>query len=791
MMQHPESSPLPAGVRDGVIEPARRVVGLFEPHRRPQVKAGLRVAMVGTFPPRQCGLATFTCDVVGQLAIHHQEIACAVFALDRAGSGLTYPDGVRAIRADAPDAYEQAARQINDEGFDAVWIQHEFGIFGGPDGEMVCDFVDRLAAPLVLTMHTVLRKPSPRQRAIVDHLVARASRIMAMSRQGIEVLRDHHGAPPERLEQIEHGAPDRPFGRTDRFKARLGLADRPVLMTFGLLSPGKGIERAIEALPAIVARHPRVVYRVVGATHPNLVAEQGEAYRESLVALARKLGVADHLEWDNRYLETAELLDQLEACDVYLTPYFNLQQATSGTLSYAVALGKAVVSTPYVHARELLGDEVGVLIEPNSAPAVADAVNALLDDPGRLAAMQRRAHARGRRTIWREFASAAARLVRAAAAPEALPIPFGSTPGLAAFRAMCDSTGMLQHADGIVPDRAHGYCLDDNARALMLTSLAAGLAPAERRQLSTIFAAFVRDAWNAEARRFRNFMRFDRSWCEDVGSEDSNGRALWALGHTVEHSPIGDMRDWALAWFERTCEPLAGLAAPRAMAFAMLGAAAVVRARGDHPAASAMLERGGAVLERLLERARRPDWAWFEAVLAYDNPRLSQALIEAGSLCRRTAWVDAGLDSLGWIAARQSAAAGHFRPVGCETFGRQFAALPFDQQPLEAQAAVEAAASAWRASGDPRWIDHAERAMRWYFGANDRGVALVDFATGLCRDGLTPRGANANCGAESILAFQLAHYGLMMLKSAAHPPARPGEERESRRQYYGQPAAHP
>jgi glycosyltransferase involved in cell wall biosynthesis len=356
----------------------------------------LKIALVGNFTPRKCGIATFTADLYEQLRAHHPNIAMDVYALDDPASGLAYADGVDTIVCDHPAAYEAAARQINASAPDAVWLQHEYGIFGGECGEMVCDFVDRLAAPLILTLHTVLLEPSDKQRRILSHLISRASRIMVMSHQSRRVLTANYCAPEAIVEVIEHGAPDRPFGRQARFKEALGASGQTILMTFGLLGPGKGIETAIEALPGIVNRHPEVLYRVVGATHPNLVASEGEAYREGLMALAERLGVADHIEWDNRFLDTEELLDQLEACDVYITPYPNLQQSTSGTLSYAVALGKAVVSTPYVHARELLADDVGVLIEPRSSRAIAEAVCSLLDDRERLNAVQRRAYARGR-----------------------------------------------------------------------------------------------------------------------------------------------------------------------------------------------------------------------------------------------------------------------------------------------------------------------------------------------------------------------------------------------------------
>ncbi len=726
----------------------------------------LNLAMIGTYLPRKCGIATFTADMVEQLGTHQPDIATTAYALDTPERFGLYPAQVVPVDHASRAAYLECARAINESGADAVWLQHEYGIFGGPDGELVCDLVDCLAAPLVITFHTVLSEPSASQHRITQHLLTRASRVMVMSQHGRELLIARYGAPAELVEVIAHGAPDRPFGREPEFKARLGLAGKNVLMTFGLLGPGKGLEQVIAALPAIVARYPDTVYRIVGATHPNLVASHGEAYREGLAAMAQELGVAGHIEWENSFLDTPALLDQLEACDIYVTPYMNLQQATSGTLSYAVALGKAVVSTPYVHARELLADGVGVLVEPNSSAAIAQAVIGLLADREQLDAVRRRAYAAGRQTIWPEFAAATATLVRLAVARPAIDLPLRAVPGLSGFFAMCDSTGMFQHAIGIVADRRHGYCLDDNARALMLMNHASAISPGERLAWSSTFASFVQHAWNQDRGHFRNFMGFDRTWLEAAGSDDSNGRALWALGDTVANSPDADLRVWAQDWFNTTLPTLAATDSPRALAFGMLGAAQVLRSDAGHAGAEALLRRGGDLLYRLLARSRRPDWGWFEAVLGYDNPRLAQGLIEAGAVLGQADWQREGLATLDWIIERQTSASGMFRPVGSETFGHSYNQRPFDQQPLEAQAAIEACAAAHAVDPDPRWIAHAEAAYAWFFGANDRGVVLADIATGRCRDGVTPRGANANCGAESILALQLSHVTMCDLGAA-------------------------
>jgi glycosyltransferase involved in cell wall biosynthesis len=732
-----------------------------------------RIALVGGFSPRKCGIATFTADLHNQLGVHHPEVAVDLHVIDSPADNHDYPSARTVIRSDEPAAYRVAARAINEDAVDAVWLQHEYGIFGGDSGEMVLELVDRIAAPLIVTLHTVLAEPSAKQRDILDRLLTRSSRVMVMSHHSRDLLCAAYGVDADRVVVLPHGAPDRPFGRSDAFKSQFGLGGRNVMMTFGLLGPGKGLETVIEALPAIVAAHPATVYRIVGATHPNLIAREGEAYRDGLMARAEQLGVAGNIEWDNRFLDVDDLLDQLEACDIYLTPYPNLQQSTSGTLSYAVALGKAVVSTPYVHACELLAQDVGLLIAPHSSEAIAGAVNHLLDDHDALSAMQRRAYARGRETIWPRFAQGAAALIDSVVTAVPRQVPMLATPGFSGIATMSDSTGMFQHAIGVIPDRRHGYCIDDNARALMLMGVADGVPMADRQRWATVYASFIQHAWNPEVGRFRNFMSFDRTWCESIGSEDSNGRTLWALGHAMSQAPDAGLRAWARQWFDHVVGPLATLEPPRAVAFSMLGACEVLRFDLGHQPARDLVARGAAMLHRLLHRERRPDWAWFETVLGYDNPRMSQALIEAAVLFDRADWLESGLESLDFIARQQIAASGHFRPIGSETFHRPhesvpagpllFESMPFDQQPLEAWAAIDAAAAAWSATRDAKWLDHAEMAYRWYLGLNDRGIAVGDIATGRCRDGITPQGANENCGAESILAFQLSHYALQAL----------------------------
>ncbi|MGV3480905.1 MAG: glycosyltransferase [Sphingobium sp.] len=718
------------------------------------------IALIGNSLPRRCGLATFTSHTLQALKANFPDLTVDLYAMDD-GTGIVYPDGVRTIAQDDPIAYRDAAREIERGGAQAIWLQHEYGIFGGIAGDHILALLDRVNLPLLVTLHTVLEHPGADERRVLEAIARRASKLIVMAEKGRALLRTVYGVSDRQIEVIPHGVPDRPFVAPDAAKPRFGFAGRDVILTFGLLAPDKGIEYVVEAMPAIAAAHPNALYIVLGATHPNLIRQQGEAYREQLQARVAELGMSGHVRFIDAFVEQEDLLDYLEAADIYATPYVKRDQITSGTLSYAVALGKPVVSTPYIHATEILADDHGVLVDFRNSAAIAAAVTGLFDDRAGRAALAGRAYARGRTMLWSRASERAVALLAAMkgkrpariAGKPARPL----APDIAAVVRMSDATGILQHGIYSVPDRRHGYCIDDNARALILMSRIDDIEDGERDRWTSIYAAFVQHAWNPDRQRFRNFMNFDRTWCEEEGSEDSNGRALWALGVTARDARMDKYRQWAAPLFDQSAGLAFSLGSPRAQAFAMLGAAAMIGAHPGHARSREILERFGDQLLNLLALSRRPDWPWFEAVLAYDNARLPEALLRAGAALGRQDYIDCGLATLDWIVAQQTAPEGHFRAVGTESFGRPFTPpLPFDQQPLEAQATIDACAAAVAVSGDARWVDAAQRAYRWFLGANDLDMPLASQGDGGCYDGLMPTGLNRNQGAESILALQLA-----------------------------------
>jgi glycosyltransferase involved in cell wall biosynthesis len=717
-----------------------------------------------------CGIAAFTAEVEAALVARYPGLAVDVYAMNDRGSSYDYPSTVVCtIEQDEIPQYLAAARRINESGADIVCIQHEYGIFGGAAGSLLLRLLDRVEAPVVVVLHTVLEEPSPEQRHVIEALGRRASRLIVMAQKGREILQRVHGIPAGQISVVPHGVPDRPLVDSDTVKPAMGLAGHRVLLTFGLLSPNKGIETMIRAMPRIVARHPDAIYVVLGATHPHLVAREGEAYRESLIRLAAECGVSDQLRFIDGFLTNERLLDYLAASDVYVTPYLNEAQITSGTLSYAVALGRPVVSTPYWHAAELLADGVGCLVGFADSDGFANEIGALLDDEMLARQMRARAYAIGRTMLWSRLAEAymnifqkmmeqrPVRLRSAVSTAQRIP------PLLTAIERLTDGCGILQHSIYNVPDRDHGYCVDDNARALILMHRM----PQSTRcdELAQVYASFLQYAWNGSRGRFRNFMAFDRRWLEEVGSEDSFGRALWAIGVTAAEAQSRDLRRWALHLFDQVGPHVGNLPALRTRAFAILGAEAVLARHGSHALASQIVARFGRSLQESLHRHRRDDWFWFEPTLAYDNARLPEVLLLAGARGGDAAMVADGLAALGWLETVQAAPEGHFRAVGTESFGARYQPpLPFDQQPLEAWATIDAAATAHRLTGSRRWLDLADRAYRWYLGDNDLGMPMASLDDGGCFDGLMSDRANLNQGAESVLAFQLACVAMARLE---------------------------
>lgn len=729
------------------------------------------VAMLGNHLPRHCGIATFTTDLCDALDREIPELRSFVVAMNDVGARHAYPPRVRfEIPEGNIAAYPRAADYLNVNSVDVLSVQHEYGIFGGKAGGHLLELLRELRMPIVTTLHTILAEPDPVQRAVMDAVVSLSERIVVMSSDGAALLRDVHEVDPAKIDVIPHGIPVAPDRRS---KDKLGVEGRSVILTFGLLSPDKGIEYVIDAMPAILAKHPNTVYIVLGATHPHVKQQHGEAYRLMLQRRAERLGVDANVIFHNRFVSHDELVEFLGAADLYVTPYLKEEQSTSGTLAYAVGCGKAVISTAYRYARELLSDGRGILVPWRNSEAIGREVIGLLDDPAKRIELQQRAAAFGRSMAWPVVArrylecfekarAAHDQRLRTGLAVRALTKRRPELPeiDLAHVRLMTDDTGMLQHATFDVPRYRDGYCIDDNARALLLMTHVeeAGIeAPQAVRELATRYLSFMSYAFDESSGRFNNFLTYERTWHDGPGSDDSHGRALWALGAVVGRSADPGRRGLGVRLFHSALPAASGLTSPRAWAYTLLGIDEYLRAfEGDSNVESMRADLAGRLMD-CYRQSRSADWPWFEDRLTYCNARLSQALLVSAARTGDKEMAEVGERSLEWLASQHVAGDGSFEPVGSNGFYVRGAPRAiFDQQPVEACAMVSACLDAHRVTGAPRWLERARHAFHWFLGQNALQLPVYDARTCGCRDGIHVDRMNENQGAESTLSFLTA-----------------------------------
>ena len=734
-----------------------------------------RIAVVGNYLPRHCGIATFTTDLCD--AIHAEYGATELLALpmNDTPEGYAYPDRVRfELSEDNLASYRQAADFLNFSNIDLVCLQHEYGIFGGPAGAHILELLRRLNMPFVTTLHTVLRDPDPDQRTVMEEIAALSDRLIVMSQQSVDILQETFCVPTDKIDLIPHGIPELPFTDPTFYKDGFGTEGKDVLLTFGLLSPNKGIENVIKAMPSILSKHSNVVYMVSGVTHPHILRREGDKYRESLQKLAKELGVESAVIFRNRFVSPQEMVELIGAADIYITPYKHKAQVVSGTLAYALSAGKAIISTPYLHAVELLADERGALVPFDDSDAIAAKTVELLDNGTARHAMRKRAYLYARDMVWSRVAqkymasferiyNERLRNPRATFVARNTEKTLDRLPkvNLDHLYRMTDQTGIVEHAVFVIPNYPEGYSTDDNARALIVaiqleefgTGALKGAADLGSRYLAFLWLAF-----DPATKRFRNCLSYERQWQEREGSEDSHGRALWGLGTVLGRSKNAGWRGAAGRLFEMAIPAAVEFKSPRACAFALLGLQEYL---DSFPGDRAALGASDQLANHLLSSYRTnhsPVWYWFEKSLAYSNARLPQALIRAGMRAANEEMISAGLKALDWLVKIQRCEVkGHFVPIGSQGFySQKTEKARFDQQPVEACALVAACLQAYQATGKGRWRKEAWSAFNWFLGDNDLQVALYDPTTGGCRDGLHPDRANENQGAESTLSFLMA-----------------------------------
>jgi glycosyltransferase involved in cell wall biosynthesis len=750
-----------------------------------------KIAFIGNYLPRKCGIATFTTDIVGALTREYEGLETVVLAMNDTKEGYDYPDRVR-FQLDQHDlvSYQAAADFINLNDVDLVCLQHEYGIFGGDAGDNVLTLLRQLEVPVVTTLHTILKEPTPVQLQVMKELVQLSDRLIVMSERGVDYLKQVYDVPVEKIDLIPHGIPDVPFVDPNFFKDKFNVEGRPILLTFGLLSPNKGIENVIQALPMVNEQFPDVVYICAGSTHPHVILEEGENYRESLQQMAKDLGVEENIQFIDRFVSSTELNELIGAADIYITPYLNRDQITSGTLAYTVGAGKPVISTPYWYAEELLADDRGILVPFRDPEAIAKEVVNLLENDSERHALRKRAYMYGRTMIWPEVARRYMRSFERVREERSIHPHFvrlSKTPnvfvdGLPQIKLdhllrMTDNTGMFQHANFHLPNYQEGYCTDDNARALIVTMLIEQLGGDLFNNAEALASRYLSFLWYAlnETGRFRNFLSFDRRWLEEQGSEDSHGRALLGLGTVIGRSDDDGLRSLAGKLFDRSLADIYDYQYLRSSSYTLIGIHEYLR---RFPGDRAVMRAGESLSDRLLDYFTQNadnEWVWFEDELTYSNASLPHALLLTSQWRKREDMRAVGLRTLRWLVDLQTTDQGIFSFIGNDGFYvRRGTRAYFDQQPIEAGTTVSACLEAFRMTGDRQWYLDARRAFEWFLGKNAIGLPLYNDETGGCRDGLSPDRVNANQGAESLLAYLQSLLELQLMeRSVTHEVKRP------------------
>ena len=735
----------------------------------------MKIACIGNYPPRQCGIATFTKNFIDSVVNNDREknikADAYVVALNDQNQEYSYPEEVtHAISKNHQRDYLQAVKYINYSDADVCILQHEFGIFGGDSGVYILPLIYRLKIPLIVIFHTVLREPSYNERAIVQEIGNRAEKIVVMSRRAVDFLTTVYGIAKEKIELIEHGVPDFDFTHSTYHKKKFHLEDKKTLFTFGLLSRNKGIETVINALPKVVKKHPDILYIVLGKTHPAVVRVSGEEYRNYLKLLVRRNNLREYVYFDDRFVSTEELLGYLSAIDIYVTPYLNEAQITSGTLSYAVGAGTAVVSTPYWHAQELLAEGRGILFDYNDSKKLAGILIGLLDNPARLLTLRKNAYDYGRKTVWPEIGTRYLKLARdvieaypRVTVKEELIINPLVLPkfSLVHVKRLTDTTGIIQHATYNIPNFKEGYSLDDNARALLMASMAyRQMKEQEALNLMPFYLSNIHYMQNEDG-TFRNFLSFDRKFLDERGSEDSFGRTLWALGHLVRFPPNEAYFELGKEMIFKANRHFEKLQSIRGNANTIVGISHWLhRFPSDEEMNRSLKEMTNKIVERY-EDEKKDDWFWFEPKLTYDNGIIPLALMHAYDIIGDEKLLNIAKESMSFLE-KVTFNDGYISLVGSDKwFERGGNRSQYAQQPINAMAMVLMFYQAFVVTRDNQFLKKMFSSFMWFLGENDLRIPLYNFETYGCNDGLESHGVNRNQGAESTLAYLIAHLAIL------------------------------
>jgi glycosyltransferase involved in cell wall biosynthesis len=741
----------------------------------------MKIAYIATYPPRECGIGTFTNNLFKSMLTRNEgdESKHVGFVIAINDNDLTYkyPEEVKlTISQDHQEDYLKAVKYINHSGADVCILQHEFGIFGGQSGVYILPLLHRLEIPLIVTLHTILKAPSYNEKAVLKEICKMAHKIVVMSHKAVEFLTTIYDVSKEKIALIEHGVPDIRFD-PEKSKKEFRLESKKVLLTFGFIGRSKGIETVIKALPKVVEKFPELIYIVLGKTHPNVLRHSGEEYRIFLLRLVKNLQLENHVIFLNEFIDEQELFKYLYACNIYITPYLNEAQITSGTLSYAVGTGAAVLSTPYWHAAELLAKGRGRLFNFNDSDELAKTLTDLFDHPEELAELKNKAREYGKKITWpktgERYVTLAEKImkeqhpvvIRKESEPDLLILPPFS---LAHINRLTDDTGIIQHAKFGIPNLKEGYCLDDNSRALLMVLMAyKQIKDMRALDLSPIYLSYIHYMQNANG-TFRNFLSFNRNFLDDVGSEDSFGRTIWALGYLLGNAPNDAYYQTGKLVFFNASPNFEKLKSIRGIANTMIGICYYLKSNPSDDSMTERLRYLANVLVKHFNETRSAGWNWFESLLAYDNGILPLALLHSTEILNDGKILQVAVDSMNFLT-EHTLKDNYLSVIGNEKwYKKEGERSLFAQQPIDAMAMVLMYHQAFHVTNDKDYLNKLYTSFLWFLGENDLRMSLYDFETKGCCDGFESYGVNRNQGAESSLAYLISHLTVLQAYEEFH-----------------------
>jgi glycosyltransferase involved in cell wall biosynthesis len=741
----------------------------------------MKLAFIGTYPPRECGIGTFTNDLFNSMLVNNERREYGyegfVIALNDIDLTYEYPEEVKlTIRQEHQEDYLQAVKFINLSGADLCILEHEFGIYGGQNGVYILPLLHRLEVPLIVTLHTILKTPSYNEKAVLQEICKMAYKIVVMSHKAIEFLVSIYNVPEEKIVFIEHGVPDIHFSQ-EKSKIEFKLESKKVLLTFGFIGRRKGIETVIKALPKVVEKHPDVIYIVLGKTHPNILRHSGEEYRIFLMRLVKSLQLENHVMFLNEFIDEQDLFKYLSASDIYITPYLSEAQITSGTLSYAVGVGSAVISTPYWHAAELLAEGRGRLFNFNDSNNLTSTITELLDKPEELNELKRKAYDYGRKITWpkigKKYVALAEKILKEGQkviVKKDTVLDFLILPpfSLTHINRLTDDTGIIQLAKFGIPNLKEGYCLDDNSRALLMVLMAyRQMKDIRALELSPIYLSYIHYMQNANG-TFRNFLSFSRNYLDEVGSEDSFGRTIWALGYLLGNAPNDAYYQTGKLLFFNASPNFEKLKSIRSIANTMIGISYYLKRNPSDDTMTERLRNLATILVKHYDENETPDWEWFESLLAYDNGILPLALLHSAEILNDDKITKTAFKSMNFLT-KHMLKDNYLSIIGNEKwYKKEGERSVFAQQPIDAMAMVLMYHQAFHVTKDKDYLNKLYTSFLWFLGENDLRMSLYDFETQGCCDGFESYGVNRNQGAESSLAYLISHLTVLQAYEEFH-----------------------